>query len=138
MGIDRRSIHRDAFLSALKASPVLMGILNVPPDSFSDGGRHSDLAAAVARAKAMVADGAAIVDVGGESTRPGHVPVSQDEELRRVVPVLEALADLDAPISIDTSKAAGAREAARLGARVINDVWGLQRDPGMADALAEA
>jgi dihydropteroate synthase len=137
MGIDRRLRHRDSFLSALKASPQLMGILNVTPDSFSDGGRHSDLAAAVARAHAMVADGAAIVDVGGESTRPGHVPVPEDEELRRVVPALEALAELDAPISIDTSKAAVAREAARLGACVINDVWGLQRDPGMADAVAE-
>jgi dihydropteroate synthase len=137
MGTGRRIIYRDKFLNALKASPQLMGILNVTPDSFSDGGRHSDLAAAVARAKTMVADGAAIVDVGGESTRPGHVPVSEDEELRRVVPVLEALAELDAPISIDTSKAAVAREAARLGACVINDVWGLQRDPGMADAVAE-
>jgi dihydropteroate synthase len=137
MGIDRRARRRDKFLSALKTSPQLMGILNVTPDSFSDGGRHSDLAAAVARARAMVADGAAIVDVGGESTRPGHVPVPEDEELRRVVPALEALADLDAPISIDTSKAAVARKAARLGACVINDVWGLQRDPGMADAVAE-
>src|ERR1700734_2809617 len=137
MGIDRRGRHRDTFLTALKTSPQLMGILNVTPDSFSDGGRHSNLAAAVARARAMVADGAAIVDVGGESTRPGHVPVPEDEELRRAVPALEALADLDAPISIDTSKAAVAREAARLGACVINDVWGLQRDPGMADAVAE-
>ncbi len=138
MGPDRRARHRDTFLGALKTSPQLMGILNVTPDSFSDGGRHSDLAAAVARAKAMVAEGAAIVDVGGESTRPGHVPVSEDEELRRVVPALEALgAELDAPISIDTSKARVAREAARLGACVINDVWGLQRDPGMADAVAE-
>jgi dihydropteroate synthase len=138
MGIDRRSIHRDAFLSALKASPQLMGILNVTPDSFSDGGRHSDLVAAVARARAMVADGAAIVDVGGESTRPGHIPVPEHEELRRVVPALKALgAELDAPISIDTSKAQVAREAARLGACVINDVWGLQRDSGMADAVAE-
>jgi dihydropteroate synthase len=136
MGIDRRLRHRDTFLSALKTSPQLMGILNVTPDSFSDGGRHSDLTAAVARARAMVADGAAIVDIGGESTRPGHVPVPEDEELRRVVPALEALAELDAPISIDTSKAAVAREAARLGACVINDVWGLQRDPGMADAVA--
>jgi dihydropteroate synthase len=137
MGIDRRIIHRDTFLSALTTSPQLMGILNVTPDSFSDGGRHSDLAAAVTRAKTMVADGAAIVDVGGESTRPGHVPVPEDEELRRVVPALEALAELDAPISIDTSKAKVAREAARRGACVINDVWGLQRDPGMADAVAE-
>jgi dihydropteroate synthase len=78
MGTGRRIIYRDKFLNAVKTSPQLMGILNVTPDSFSDGGRHSDLAAAVARAKAMVADGAAIVDVGGESTRPGHVPVSED------------------------------------------------------------
>ena len=106
MGIDRRIIHRDTFLSALKHSPVLMGILNVTPDSFSDGGRHSDLASAVVRAKAMVADGASIIDVGGESTRPGHVPVPEDEELRRVLPALEALADLDASISIDTASSA--------------------------------
>src|SRR6204780_658355 len=138
MGIERRIIHRDKFLSALKTSPQLMGILNVTPDSFSDGGRPSDLAAAGARAKTMVADGAAIVDVGGESTRPGHVPVPEDEELRRVVPPLEALAELDVAISIDTSKAKVAREAARLGACVINDVWGLQRDPGMADTVAES
>ena len=85
----------------------------------------------------MVDEGASIIDIGGESTRPGHLPVSGDEELRRVVPVLEALADLDGPISIDTAKAAVAREAARLGACVINDIWGLQRDPGMADAVAE-
>src|SRR5580698_3229333 len=137
MGIDRRFIHRDAFLNAVKATPQLMGILNVTPDSFSDGGRHSELAAAVARARAMVAEGAGIVDIGGESTRPGHVSVPQDEELRRVVPALEALAELDAPLSIDTSKAKVAREAARLGVCVINDVWGLQRDPGMADAVAE-
>ena len=119
MGIDRRAHRRDKFLSALKTSPQLMGILNVTPDSFSDGGRHSDLAAAVARARAMIADGAAIIDVGGESTRPGHVPVPEDEELRRVLPVLEALADLDAPISIDTSKAAVAREAARLDRKSV-------------------
>src|SRR6478672_4816936 len=96
MGADRRVIHRERFLSALKQSPQLMGILNATPDSFSDGGRHADCAAAVARAKAMVDEGAAIIDVGGESTRPGHLPVPQEEELRRVVPVLEALADLDA------------------------------------------
>src|SRR6185437_9379923 len=101
MSAVRRARHRDTFLSALKASPQLMGILNVTPDSFSDGGRHFDLPAAVARAKAMVAEGAAIVDIGGESTRPGHLPVPEDEELRRVVPALEALAELDAPVSID-------------------------------------
>ncbi len=86
----------------------------------------------------MAAEGAAIIDVGGESTRPGHTPVGAEEELSRLVPVLEALGrELDAPVSVDTSKAAVAREAARLGASVVNDVWGLQRDPGMADAVAE-
>jgi dihydropteroate synthase len=137
MATDRRVIHRDSFLSGLRSSPRLMGILNVTPDSFSDGGRHYDPEVAIARARKMVEEGAAIVDIGGESTRPGHLPVSETEELRRIVPVLEALADLDAPISIDTAKAAVAREAARLGACAINDIWGLQRDPGMADAVAE-
>ncbi len=135
---DRRAILRDQFLSSLRQSPALMGILNVTPDSFSDGGRHFEAAAAVARAGTMVAEGAAIVDVGGESTRPGHTPVSAEEELRRIVPVLDALSrEIDAPVSVDTSKAEVAREAARRGASVINDVWGLQRDPGMADAVAE-
>ncbi|MGB3581733.1 MAG: dihydropteroate synthase, partial [Roseiarcus sp.] len=92
MTIDRRAVARDTFLAAVRRSPQLMGILNVTPDSFSDGGRHFDPGAAVARAKAMIAEGASIVDIGGESTRPGHVPVSADEELWRVKPVLEALA----------------------------------------------
>ena len=135
---DRRGRLRDRFLGALRQSPVLMGIVNVTPDSFSDGGRHDDPAAAVARAKVLAAEGAAIVDIGGESTRPGHSPVGAEEEFRRVAPVIEALArELDSPLSIDTSKASVARRAARLGASVINDVWGLQRDPGMADAVAE-
>jgi len=138
MTIDRRAHKRDQFLAALRQAPVLMGILNVTPDSFSDGGENFDPAVAVARAKSMAAEGAAIVDVGGESTRPGHQPVSLEEELRRITPVLEALGpDLDQPVSIDTSKSAVAREAARLGASVVNDVWGLQRDSGMADAVAE-
>ncbi len=133
-----RASRREQFLAALKHGPALMGILNFTPDSFSDGGLHVDIAAAVEHARAMVAGGAAIIDVGGESTRPGHTPVTEGEELRRVVPVLQALAGaIDAPISIDTSKVAVAREAVRLGAAVINDVWGLQRDPGMADAVAE-
>ena len=133
-----RARKRDAFLAAIGEAPALMGILNVTPDSFSDGGKHYGTAAAVERAKAMAAEGAAIIDVGGESTRPDHVPVAVEEELRRVVPVLEALrAALDLPVSIDTSKAAVAREATRRGAAMVNDVWGLQRDPGMADVVAE-
>jgi dihydropteroate synthase len=135
---DRRARLRDQFLASLGRAPALMGILNVTPDSFSDGGRHFALDAAVARAKAMVAEGAAIVDVGGESTRPGYQPVEAEEEFRRVGPVLEAIGgEIEAPVSIDTMKASVARKAAALGACVINDVWGLQRDPGMADAVAE-
>ena len=138
MTAERRARQRDRFLAALAEAPVLMGILNVTPDSFSDGGRHYETDAAIERAKVMAAEGAAIIDVGGELTRPSHTPVSADEELGRVARVIEALGkELDAPISIDTSKAAVAREAARLGAAVINDVWGLQRDPGMADGVAE-
>ena len=137
MNEDRRARRRDRFLAAIRQSPALMGIVNVTPDSFSDGGRHFDPATAIARARAMVAEGAAIVDIGGESTRPGHARISADEEFRRVAPVLETLtAELDAPLSIDTSKAAVARQAADLGASVINDIWGLQRDPRMADAVA--
>jgi len=134
MGIDRRVRHRDTFLSSLKTSPQLMGILNVTPDSFSDGGRHSDLAAAVARARAMVADGAAIVDVGGESTRPGSAGIPADEEMRRILPVLKKLRGrIRIPISVDTSKAEVAEAAADAGAEILNDVTGLRNDPRLAD-----
>ena len=134
----QKACKRDRFLAALGQSPVLMGIVNVTPDSFSDGGRHFDPSAAVAHAKRLAAEGAAIIDIGGESTRPGHAPVDAEEELARVAPVIEALArELDAPLSINSSKASVARAAAGLGASMINDVWGLQRDPGMADAVAE-
>jgi dihydropteroate synthase len=115
--------------------PSVMGIVNVTPDSFSDGGAHLDPDTAVAAAQRMRAEGAAIVDVGGESTRPGHEPVSLDEELRRVVPVLERLDGV--PVSIDTSKAEVARRALELGAEMVNDVTAL-RDPGMAELVAES
>ena len=115
-----------------------MGILNLTPDSFSDGGRFQTPDAALAQASKMVAEGCDIVDVGGESTRPGATPVEAADELRRVEPIFAELArTLDAPLSIDTYKAAVARRAAALGAVLINDVWGLQHDPGMADAVAE-
>jgi dihydropteroate synthase len=128
---------RDRFLGALRQAPVVMGILNVTPDSFSDGGRHFAPDDAVAHARAMVAEGAAILDVGGESSRPRHTPISAGEELARVTPVLSAISTLDIPISIDTWKAEVAREATRLGAAIINDIWGLQRDPDMAATVAE-
>lgn len=126
--------------SLLEAShrPLVMGILNVTPDSFSDGGRYDAPDMALAHAKDMIAQGADILDVGGESTRPGAEPVSAEDELSRVLPVLRKLAQLDVLISIDTYKASVAREAVKAGAHIINDVWGLQRDPDMAGAVAEA
>ena len=129
---------RDAFLHKLKSRPAVMGILNVTPDSFSDGGRFQAFDAAIAHAKSMVVAGCDIVDIGGESTRPSATPVSEAEELARVGDVLRALADLlDVPLSIDTSKAAVAARAIATGAAVINDVWGLQKDRDMAAVVAE-
>ncbi len=113
-----------------------MGVINVTPDSFSDGGVHLRTDAAVAAAWAMLDDGAAIVDVGGESTRPGSDGVSGDEELRRVVPVLERLAG--APVSIDTAKAEVARIALELGAELVNDVTALRSDPELAGVVADS
>jgi dihydropteroate synthase len=131
--------RRDAFLKLIGVKPVIMGILNVTPDSFSDGGRFQSVSSALAHAKKLVAEGADIVDVGAESTRPGHTAVPPEEEWRRLEPLLKPLlAEVDAPFSIDTSKAEIARRATALGACVINDVWGLQRDPAMADAAAES
>jgi dihydropteroate synthase len=116
--------------------PAVMGILNVTPDSFSDGGVHLQPGAAEAAARRMVDDGAAIVDVGGESTRPGSDGVTLDEELRRVVPVLERLSDV--PLSIDTAKAEVARRALELGAELVNDVTALRGDPELAGVVADA
>ena len=130
---------RDAFLNKLKSRPAVMGILNLTPDSFSDGGRFQNPDAAIAHAKSMVVAGCDIVDIGGESTRPSASPVSEAEELARVEQVLRALTGLlDVPVSIDTSKAAVAVRAVEIGAAVVNDVWGLQKDPGMPDAVAQA
>lgn len=122
----------------LGPAAVIMGILNVTPDSFSDGGLHVTTDAAIAQAKAMLDEGAAIIDVGGESTRPNAEPVSAIEEQRRVLPVIEALATLpNAVISIDTYRAETARLSIRFGAHIVNDVWGLQREPGIAKVAAE-
>jgi len=114
-----------------------MGVVNVTPDSFSDGGVNFDPADAAAAARRMLAEGAAIVDVGGESTRPGAGAVTADEELRRVGPVLEALAG-EVPFSIDTSKAEVARRALELGAELVNDVTALRADPDLAGIVADA
>jgi dihydropteroate synthase len=116
--------------------PSVMGVVNVTPDSFSDGGAHLRPPAAIAEAWGMLDEGAAIVDVGGESTRPGADPVPLEEELRRVVPVLEGLEG--APLSIDTSKAEVARRAIELGAELVNDVTALRGDPELIDVVAES
>jgi len=133
-----RVVELGSLVHPIGSRTLIMGILNVTPDSFSDGGRHSGVEAALAHARAMVADGADIVDLGGESTRPGATEIGADEELARVMPVVGALAaaGLGVPISIDTYKAAVADRALAAGADVINDVWGLQRDPEMAAVAA--
>ena len=117
--------------------PSVMGVVNVTPDSFSDGGVHFRAEDAVAAARRMIEEGAAIVDVGGESTRPGSDGVSLDEELRRVLPVLEAVAR-DLPVSIDTAKAEVARRALGLGAELVNDVTALRGDPELAGVVADS
>ncbi|MBS1860149.1 MAG: dihydropteroate synthase [Actinobacteria bacterium] len=114
-----------------------MGVVNVTPDSFSDGGLYLDPDAAIAHGEELAADGAAILDVGGESTRPGAEPVSAEEELRRVRPVVEGLAPLGVAISVDTSKATVAAAALDGGARVVNDVTALRGDPQMAALVAD-
>jgi len=118
--------------------PLVMGILNVTPDSFADGGRFADPAQALAHAERMIAAGADIIDIGGESSRPypGMQPVSADEELARLMPVLPQVVALGTPVSIDTMKAEVAARALAAGAVVVNDVWGLQRDPEMAGVVA--
>ncbi|SEP22010.1 dihydropteroate synthase [Methylobacterium sp. ap11] len=126
-----------ALLPDLGRRTLVMGILNVTPDSFSDGGRFQDLDAAREQAARLAAEGAALLDIGGESTRPGHVPVPADEEQARVLPAIRALAPtLPVPISIDTYKASTADVALKAGARIVNDVWGLQRDPEIARVAA--
>lgn len=111
----------------------VMGILNITPDSFSDGGKFNELEIAVNRAKKMVEDGADIIDIGGESTRPGAEFVSEEEEINRVVPIIKAIKEaMDIPISIDTYKSKTAEEAIKAGADIINDIWGFKKDSNMA------
>jgi dihydropteroate synthase len=117
--------------------PSVMGVVNVTPDSFSDGGVNFEAKSAVATARRMLEEGAAIVDVGGESTRPGSAGVTLDEELRRVVPVLEALQG-EVPVSIDTAKGEVARRAIELGAELVNDVTALRGDQGLAEVVASS
>lgn len=117
----------------------VMGILNVTPDSFSDGGLHQSAELAYEHAMRMIEEGAAIVDIGGESTRPGYTPVSVEEEIERVCPVIERIkAATDIPLSVDTDKSKVASAAIAAGADLINDIWGLQFDPDMAGVIAES
>lgn len=116
----------------------IMGILNVTPDSFSDGGKFNEVNKALNHAKEMIKDGVDIIDIGGESTRPGHKYVDADEEIQRVIPVIKELKkEINVPISIDTYKAKVAEEALKLGVEMINDVWGLKKDKEMANVVAK-
>jgi dihydropteroate synthase len=141
--IDRHGRRRfELVMGAYRLSagprPLLMGVVNVTPDSFSDGGRFLEADRAVAQARRLVEEGADILDIGGESTRPGSDPVPEDEEMRRVLPVVETLAEaVDVPLSIDTRRARVAREAVAAGAALVNDITGLQGESEMARAVAE-
>ena len=120
------------------ARPLIMGVVNVTPDSFSDGGAWFSTSAAIAHAEQLVADGAAILDIGGESTRPGAVRPAEDEEWRRVIPVIRGIVDVGVPVSIDTMRARVAAAALDAGASIVNDVSGGAADPDMGRVVAEA
>lgn len=121
----------------LRTETIVMGILNVTPDSFSDGGKYGEIDTALKRAEEMIRDGAKIIDIGGESTRPGHAPVSLEEEMERTAPVVEALVrELGCVVSIDTYKADVAEAALQAGASIVNDVWGAKREPRIAEVAA--
>ncbi|WP_207953414.1 dihydropteroate synthase [Paenibacillus agricola] len=134
LGVDCRGHYLD-----LHKKTAIMGILNVTPNSFSDGGLYMNVQAAVDQAKRMVTEGADIIDIGGESTRPGAATVSLEQELQRVIPVVGALleAGIGVPLSVDTYKPEVARQALGLGAHIVNDIWGLKKDPEMARLAAE-
>ncbi|HET7656897.1 MAG TPA: dihydropteroate synthase [Bacillales bacterium] len=138
MRIGSRMLKCGKTMMDLNEKTWIMGILNVTPDSFSDGGCFTDIQRAVEHAKQMEAEGADLIDIGGESTRPGYTPVPLDEELRRVLPVIREVANnVNVPISIDTYKAETARQALEAGASIINDVWGAKADPQMAFIAAK-
>lgn len=132
------TIQCGSFTLDYEKKTLIMGILNVTPDSFSDGGNYTHIEKAVHHALEMVEQGADIIDVGGESTRPGYVQISVEEEINRVVPVIQALTkSVHVPISIDTYKAEVAKQAILAGAHIINDIWGAKADPNMAAVAAE-
>jgi len=123
----------------LKNHAYIMGILNVTPDSFSDGGNYNTLDSALFHAEQMIKDGADIIDIGGESTRPGHEKISDTEEIHRVIPVIERIkAEFDIPVSLDTYKAEVTKEGIKAGIDLVNDIWGLKWDGNMAPVIAES
>lgn len=128
----------ESVLERVGARTLLMGIVNVTPDSFFDGGRFPDTAAAVAYAEQLVSDGADLLDIGGESSRPGARPIGLDDELERLLPVFKGLAHIDVPISVDTYRAETARRAIALGVTMVNDITALRGDPDMVAVVAEA
>ncbi|RAP73274.1 dihydropteroate synthase [Paenibacillus montanisoli] len=135
---ERTYSFTDGVTLTLGSRTLIMGILNATPDSFSDGGRYNEIEAAVRHARELVEQGADIIDIGGESTRPGSAAVPLEEELKRVIPVIRAIREAlpDTPLSIDTYKAETASQALEAGAHIINDVWGLKADPRMAEVAA--
>lgn len=136
--MNRKQIKAGRYTLFYDKRTLVMGILNVTPDSFSDGGKYNDLDRALIHAQQLVEDGADIIDIGGESTRPGYEPISIDEEIERTIPIIEALVkEMDCPISIDTYKSEVAREAVRAGATMINDIWGAKKDPQIAKVAAD-
>lgn len=136
---DKIDVEFQDYTLKLGERTYVMGILNATPDSFSDGGRFNEVEAGVKHAVEMVEEGADIIDVGGESTRPGAEEVTLDDELARVVPLIEGIRkSVDVPISIDTYKARVAEAALAAGANIVNDVWGLQREPEIAKVAAKA
>ncbi len=137
-GLRHKGLNCRGYHLPLGERTLVMGILNTTPDSFSDGGRFYDHSMAVEHAKRMVEEGVDIIDIGGESTRPTAEPLGAEEEMERVLPVLDKLVkELDVPISVDTYKGIVAKEALKLGAHIINDIWGLQADPDIASVVGE-
>lgn len=133
----RYNIHCGPYEINIIERTAIMGILNVTPDSFSDGGSYDEVHAAVSHAKEMVEQGAHIIDIGGESTRPGGQKVTLEEELQRVIPMIQAVSrEVPIPLSIDTYKAEVAKQAIEAGVHIINDVWGAKADPKMAEVAA--
>lgn len=128
--------HKKSYKFEVGRKTHIMGILNMTPDSFSDGGKNADLETAVKQAKEMINEGADIIDIGGESTRPGYRAVPENEEIKRVIPVIERLVnEVRVPISVDTNKSGVAERALQAGADIINDIWGLQKDTRMAEVV---